>query len=184
VSSVSLGRWHALALAEDGLVYAWGRNTGGASLGNPNLESELLPTPVEALRGVRVGSVAAGGNRSYAVAETGEVWAWGIDSNRVPPLGHGEFVDCPVPKPIVSLQGVKVDAVAAFSHHTLALADNGSVYAWAGGGGAEMGLLGRDRFTRRLSANRDIRRLKIVPTPQLVPELRMWCRLACVPSIC
>jgi alpha-tubulin suppressor-like RCC1 family protein len=37
---------------------------------------------------------------------------------------------CQLPKPIESLQGVKVDAVAANQKHTLALMEDGSVYAW------------------------------------------------------
>jgi alpha-tubulin suppressor-like RCC1 family protein len=71
VSDASIGDRHALALAEDGLVYAWGDNWGRAVLGNRIVEGELLPKPVEALRGARVGSVAASGARSYAVANTG-----------------------------------------------------------------------------------------------------------------
>jgi alpha-tubulin suppressor-like RCC1 family protein len=73
VSCVSVGWHHAIALTEDGLVYAWGEHLGRSLLGNPNAERELLPKPVEALRGVRVGSIAAAAFRSYAVADTGEV---------------------------------------------------------------------------------------------------------------
>jgi alpha-tubulin suppressor-like RCC1 family protein len=76
VSSVSVGIFVVLALAEDGVVYAWGRIEQRTLLGNPHVEEELLPKPVEALRGVRVGSIAATYHRSYAVSDTGEVWAW------------------------------------------------------------------------------------------------------------
>jgi alpha-tubulin suppressor-like RCC1 family protein len=88
VSSVSIGYWHALALAEDGLVYAWGTNTHGATLGIPKFKRVRLPAPIEALRGVRMVGVAAAGNRSYAVADTGELWAWGV--NGLTLLGHDE----------------------------------------------------------------------------------------------
>jgi alpha-tubulin suppressor-like RCC1 family protein len=77
VSSVAVGDHHVVALAEDGLVYAWGKNWQRAVLGHPHVERELLPTPIEALRGVRMVSVAAAGDRSYAIARTGELWAWG-----------------------------------------------------------------------------------------------------------
>jgi alpha-tubulin suppressor-like RCC1 family protein len=50
VSSIALGHGHALALTEDGLVYAWGTNERRTVLGNPDVECELLPKPVEALR--------------------------------------------------------------------------------------------------------------------------------------
>jgi alpha-tubulin suppressor-like RCC1 family protein len=77
VSDVSAGWYHALALAEDELVYAWGENESRALLGNPDVEKELSPKPIEALRGVRVRSIAVATNRSYAVSDTGELWAWG-----------------------------------------------------------------------------------------------------------
>jgi alpha-tubulin suppressor-like RCC1 family protein len=107
-------------------VYAWGKNYERALLGNPDVERALLPTPVEALWGVRVSAVATANCRSYAVADTGEVWAWGIDKDDLAPLGHAEQMNCPLPKPIESLRDIKVDAVAASDRHTLALADDES----------------------------------------------------------
>jgi alpha-tubulin suppressor-like RCC1 family protein len=129
VSFVSVGIYHVLALAEDGVVYAWGENEERALLGNPHVERELLPKPVEALRGVRVGSIVAAGSRSYAVAATGELWAWGVDRVDHAPLGHGTVENCPLPKPVEALRGVKVDAAVAAQYHTLAQADGGRVYA-------------------------------------------------------
>jgi alpha-tubulin suppressor-like RCC1 family protein len=169
VSSVVVGVRHALALTDDGLVYAWGENYGGALLGNTNSVDELVPTltPVEALQGVRVTSVAAIHYRSYAVADTGELWAWGTDGFNLPPLGHGEHRECHVPKPIDSLRGVKVNAVALSEFHTLALVDDGSVYAWGSRRAAESGALG-------LGASVSDRG-KPVPTPQRVPGLRVAC---------
>jgi hypothetical protein len=89
MSCVSIGYGHALALAEDGLVYTWCKRMYESTFGNADIERELLllPKPVEALRGVRVGSIAAGGKRSYAVADTGEVWAWGPGDQGSFPLG-------------------------------------------------------------------------------------------------
>jgi alpha-tubulin suppressor-like RCC1 family protein len=130
VSSVSVERHHALALTEDRVVYTWGASDDGALLCDPDMDMQLLPKRVEALQGVRVGSVAAGGDRSYAVSDIGELWAWGCDGAGCNPLGHGEQQACFVPKPIESLHGVRVDAVSAGDGHTLALADDGSVYVW------------------------------------------------------
>jgi E3 ubiquitin-protein ligase HERC1 len=113
VSEASIGFWHGLALTEDGLVYSGGKNTHGVVLGNPDVKRELLLKPVEALRSVRVSTVAAGGARSYAVADTGELWAWGCDGNGFAALGHGEQTRRPLLKPVQVLRGVKVDAVAA-----------------------------------------------------------------------
>jgi alpha-tubulin suppressor-like RCC1 family protein len=173
VISVAVGSCHALALAENGPVYAWGENKEQVVLGNPHVERELLPKPVEALRGVSVGSVAAGSYRSYAVADTGELWAWGWGMKAVfAPLGHGEQMDCPLPKPIESLRGVKVDAVAAGERHTLALADDGSVYVWGDRFAADSGALGLGP-----SVNDAGRAGRAVHTPQRIPGLRVACGL-------
>jgi alpha-tubulin suppressor-like RCC1 family protein len=167
VSSVAVGGCYVLALAEDGLVYAWGETAYRAVLGNPHVERELLPKPVEALRGVRVGSVDVAGDRSYAVAETGEVWAWGLDSEHRTALGHGEQEDCRVPNPIETLRGVKVNAVAAAGWHTLALADDRSVYAW-GNKDTAVGAMGR--VPSISGAPQDLR-----TTPRRIPALRVAC---------
>jgi alpha-tubulin suppressor-like RCC1 family protein len=138
-------------------------------LGNPHVERELLPKPVEALLGVRVGSVAVAGCRSYAVADAGEAWAWGGDNGPSVPLGHGEQMNCPLPKPIESLWGIKVDAVIACEMHTLALADDGSVHAWGASQVAKMGALGLGPAVSDAG--------ECVPTPQCIPGLRVACGL-------
>jgi hypothetical protein len=78
VSCVSSGSQHALALAEDGQVCAWGVNNQQYY---PHVTSSLEPQPVEALRGVRVGSIAAGGHRSYVVTDTA--------------MANGQTASCP-----------------------------------------------------------------------------------------
>jgi alpha-tubulin suppressor-like RCC1 family protein len=167
VRSVAAGVGHVLALTEDGQVYVWGSNTSRATLGNPNVESELLPKLVEALRGVRVSSIAAADLRSYAMSDTGEVWAWGCDGNGVTPLGHYEPIHRLLPEPVASLRGVKVDAVAAGNEHTLAVADDGSVYAWGNGAAAKAGALG---LGPTVSDARTTGRM-----PQRIPGLRVVC---------
>jgi hypothetical protein len=64
--------------SQDGLVYECGNNMNRtrATLGNPDVERELLLRPVEALRGVRVGSIAVTYVRNCALADTGELWAF------------------------------------------------------------------------------------------------------------
>jgi E3 ubiquitin-protein ligase HERC2 len=167
VSSVAVAEVHAVALAEDGQVYAWGLSLQRGLLGNLDGEEQLIPKPVEALRGMRVGSIAAAGNRSYAVVDTGQVWMWGehFDHGDVIALGHGERIDCPLPKPIESLRGVKVDAVTAAFFVTRVQADDGSVYAWGCRLAAQWGLLGLGSSVCDAGV--------AVPTPQLVPALRV-----------
>jgi alpha-tubulin suppressor-like RCC1 family protein len=164
VSSVAVGFSHTLALSEDGLMYAWGENEDRLLLGNPDVERELLPKPVEALQSVRVVSVAANSSHSCAVAETGELYTWGFG----PQLGQGMNNRCPLPTPVESLQSIKVVAVST-NQQTLALAKDGILYAWGNGFAAEWGALGLGAAVRR--AREPVR------TAQRVPELCVACAL-------
>jgi alpha-tubulin suppressor-like RCC1 family protein len=157
VSSVSIGPNHALALTTDGLLYAWGANTVGRTYSNEPIDDwELLPKPIEKLRRVRVRCVACGEERCYAVADTGEVWAWECGFVNCTSRGYIVYRDRRWPKPLEGMQGIKVDAVVASDIRTLALADDVSVYAWG------------DSISVR-EANR------ATPKPQLIPALRLAC---------
>jgi alpha-tubulin suppressor-like RCC1 family protein len=167
VSSFAVGSEHVLALAEDGLVHAWGAGTRRAVLGKARVKRQLRPMIVKALRGVRINSIAAGKGRSYAVADTGELWAWGYDGKRDAPLGHCDRLSCPVPKPIQSLQGIMVDSVAVGDHQTIAIAADGNVYAWGDEHAAEWGALGLGLSVSDAG--------ELVPTPHRVSGLRVTC---------
>jgi alpha-tubulin suppressor-like RCC1 family protein len=170
MSSVAVGLWHALALSDDGLVYAWGESEREwPLLGTPNVYIEPRPKPMEALRGVRVSSIAAAANCSYALADTGELWAWGSERDGNPPIGHNEQMDCHVPKPIELLRGIKVDAVAAAGLHTLARTDDGSVYTWGSKWAEKAGALGPGPSVSDEGED--------VHTPQRIPGLRVACGL-------
>jgi alpha-tubulin suppressor-like RCC1 family protein len=105
----------------------------------------------------------AKGVRSYAVADTGKVWAWGTDVDGLTPLGHGEPMHCRLPEPIEALRGIKVDAVAAGASYSLSWADDGSVYTWgANAGDGALGLGPASTGTRMF-----------VRVPQLLPGVRV-----------
>ncbi|XP_071610129.1 RCC1 domain-containing protein 1 [Heliangelus exortis] len=73
---LALGHEHALALATSGEVYTWGGGRHG-QLGHGMLESELHPQLVEALAGVPMAVVAAGGWHSASISEAGDLYMWG-----------------------------------------------------------------------------------------------------------
>jgi alpha-tubulin suppressor-like RCC1 family protein len=160
VSRVAAGMSHTVALTEDGVVYAWGVNETRAMRGNHYLESKLQPKPVEALQGLRVRCIVAAPDHSYALADTDELWAWGVDVGSEP-------INCPPPKPIESLRGITVDVVAVGPRHTLAMADHGSAYVWGQAYAAKAGALGLGVEVSNLAVR--------VPTPQRISELRAAC---------
>uniref|UniRef100_A0ACB8E577 Uncharacterized protein n=1 Tax=Sphaerodactylus townsendi TaxID=933632 RepID=A0ACB8E577_9SAUR len=74
---LALGHEHAVLLAAGGDLFTWGAGRHG-QLGHGGLEDEAEPRPVEALQGVPVGQVAAGGWHSAALSEAaGDLYVWG-----------------------------------------------------------------------------------------------------------
>ncbi|KAM6257019.1 RCC1 domain-containing protein 1 [Porphyrio hochstetteri] len=71
-----LGYEHVLALGSAGETYAWGGGRHG-QLGHGTLESALQPRLVEALAGVPMRALAAGGWHSASVSEAGDLYMWG-----------------------------------------------------------------------------------------------------------
>ncbi|CAM4531031.1 RCC1 domain-containing protein 1 [Lepidochelys kempii] len=71
-----LGHEHAALLGPTGTVYTWGSSRHG-QLGHGGLEPVSEPRLVEALHGVPMGDVAAGGWHSVSVSEGGDLYAWG-----------------------------------------------------------------------------------------------------------
>ncbi|XP_025293831.1 RCC1 domain-containing protein 1 isoform X1 [Canis lupus dingo] len=73
---LELGAEHALLLDEAGQVFSWGQGRHG-QLGHGSLEAEPEPRLLEALQGLPVAEVAAGGWHSVCVSETGDIYIWG-----------------------------------------------------------------------------------------------------------
>jgi hypothetical protein len=96
IVSVAAGGGHALALDEEGSVWAWGSNSSG-QLGNWGREDANAPVRVLGLTGVV--ALAGGGAHSVALRADGSVWTWGDDTSGQ--LGNGpvagrSFIAAPV----------------------------------------------------------------------------------------
>lgn len=129
--AIAAGSYHSLALTESGDVYAWGEGGSGA-LGTGSFASELTAVRVGSLP-APVTQIAAGGNRSFAITDGGDLYAWGQG-----PLGNGDSNQSanPVRVEISS----SVIQVAAGHGHTLALTMDGRVFAWGWNGSGEVGV--------------------------------------------
>lgn len=70
---------HTCAIARNGTVRCWGRNSEG-QLGDGTMRDQLAPSAVAGLSG-RIVSMAAAGNTSCARNSTGGLWCWGYNAN-------------------------------------------------------------------------------------------------------
>ncbi|WP_223631978.1 hypothetical protein [Corallococcus sp. EGB] len=124
VGAISAGGYHSLAMLNDGTVWSWGDNAyGQLGLGTTNAYSGLAQVP--GLDGIV--AVAAGENHSLALRYDGTVWAWGF--NVWGQLGNGSTAWVqPLPVQVPGLSGI--GAIAAGADFSLALHDDGSVWAW------------------------------------------------------
>ncbi|KAL7641414.1 UNVERIFIED_CONTAM: hypothetical protein RMT77_008554 [Armadillidium vulgare] len=137
VLKVAAGSHHSLALTEDGEVLAWGQNNCG-QIGSGTTTNQPTPRKIIAnIGGRRVIDIACGQTSSMAVMDNGEVYGWGLNSNGQ--LGLGNTVNQHNTCRVTALQGVVITKVACGYSHTLALSDEGHLYAWGLNGYGQLG---------------------------------------------
>jgi alpha-tubulin suppressor-like RCC1 family protein len=130
IVQISAGAFYNLLITEDNEVYAWGVNSDGR-LGDGSTSQRTTPVLVNTstFAGNKIIQVSAGGY-SLALDENGNVYAWG--PNSYGQLGDGSTIQktTPVLVNTSTFAGNKIIQVSAGSGHSLALDENGNVYAW------------------------------------------------------
>ena len=121
--AIAAGTAFALALDENGVVYAWGDNTHG-QLGRGDDPTATQPDKVHGLP--PIAGIAAGGDYGLALDKEGMLWAWGLNDRGQ--LGDGTTVMRSTPQPVPGLG--KVQVMAAGVEHALALQEDGALMAW------------------------------------------------------
>jgi hypothetical protein len=84
---LALGDSHACALGDDGRVHCWGKNTAGAVgptwLASPPCGAHTCePSSVEVNGLPPIAAIAAGGDRTCALAVDATLWCWGGENDR------------------------------------------------------------------------------------------------------
>ncbi|XP_074769393.1 RCC1 and BTB domain-containing protein 1 isoform X2 [Athene noctua] len=147
ISSLSYGSGpHVVLCTEDGEVYAWGHN-GYSQLGNGTTNQGITPVQVcTNLLIKKVVEVACGSHHSMALSFDGDVYGWGYNGNGQ--LGLGNNGNQLTPCRVAALHGVCILQIACGYAHTLALTDEGLLYAW---GANTYGQLGTGNKSNQLS---------------------------------
>ncbi|KAB0794726.1 hypothetical protein PPYR_11565 [Photinus pyralis] len=80
IIDMATGCEHCLLLDESGRVYSFGRGSRG-QLGHGSLADEDEPKLIDALDGIKIKKIAAGGWHSCAVSVDGDLYSWGWNGN-------------------------------------------------------------------------------------------------------
>jgi hypothetical protein len=156
---VSVKGDHALALARDGSVYAWGLGASG-QLGLGELPTvnyrtrsarveNFVPYPVRIPGLTDVAAISAGTKHSLALLKDGTVRAWG--ENKYGAVGDGTTVNRATPTAVPGVRNAV--AIAATGHSSVAVLADGTVIEW----GATYGNLMPPRKPAPLAGARGIR---------------------------
>lgn len=196
VTEIVCGTNHILALNKDGHVYAWGngqQNQLGRRLTERNLTEGLVPSKVgfRDLTHKRVShkmvSIASGDYHSFAIAEDGHVWSWGVNNfceTGYPQNAGADDALVLTPRIVNSLVGKNVTMVAAGSHHNVAITKDGQALVWGRCDGSQTGL-SREQLAsitgeERILLNNEKPKILIEPTP--LPDLKNVRFGACGPD--
>ncbi|CAL1678628.1 unnamed protein product [Lasius platythorax] len=157
IVDIACGSYHSLALTNDGKVYAWGENKH-RQLGYVHDYGSDLPRQVKhELEGKKIDHIACGSMFNMVVTE-GKLYGWGNNENGqisiyITPVTTTDTIsEKPIffwgietfvtnvqvesqkyyeyPHKITVVSGKAIVKVACGSRHTLALTDEGKIYAW------------------------------------------------------
>ena len=145
ITRLAAGEAHSLAVKEDGSLWAWGRNYYG-QLGIGSNNDHTIPYQVHGPDNVGyltdVVDVAAGAHHSLALKRDGTVYAWG--RNWHGQLGIHSDNDHTIPYQVHGPDNVGyltgIIQVAAGANFSLALKDDGTLWAWGEGGHGQLGI--------------------------------------------
>ncbi|XP_076041418.1 RCC1 and BTB domain-containing protein 1-like isoform X2 [Oratosquilla oratoria] len=157
VTRVAAGSHHSLALTEEGEVLAWGQNNYG-QVGSGTTTNQPTPRKVIAsLSSRRVVDIACGQTSSMAVMDNGEVYGWGYNSNGQ--LGLGNSVNQHNPCRVAALEGLVITKIVCGYSHTLALSDEGGLWAWGSNSYGQLGTGNKANQAAPVRVAQDIERI-------------------------
>ena len=125
IIAVSGGGYHNLAQKSDGGVWVWGDNSFGQLGDGTTTVRRTTPVQVSGLTGII--AIAGGLFHSLALKSDGMIWAWGDNENGQ--LGDGTITAGTITPVLVSGFNDAI-AITGGCAHSLALKDDGTVWAW------------------------------------------------------
>lgn len=153
IKYIAAGENHNFALNKDGVLFSWGLNQFGQCGVSEEIEDGGLVTkPKEVVlpKDLKVKMVSAGEHHSLVLSQDCDLYTFGrldmfeigIAVNEVPEYSYKDVHDKirAVPIPTKFQNTPKWKTVAAGSHHSVAVAQNGIAYSWGFGETYAVGL--------------------------------------------
>lgn len=142
ISTIACGSGpHVIAATEDGELLSWGHN-GYCQLGNGSTTQGMTPCSISsALNGSKVVQVSCGSHHTLVRTDRGEVYSWGY--NNCGQVGSGATSNISNPRKVSAtsvLSGKRIISIACGQTSSMALIDNGEVYAWGYNGNGQLGM--------------------------------------------
>jgi alpha-tubulin suppressor-like RCC1 family protein len=120
--SLDAGYGFVIALAADGTLHGWGRNSHG-QLGNGTRSLVTAPIRVRLPHGAKAKTISVAGNSVLAVTTGGRLYSWG--ANTFGQLGAGTTKDRKRPTRLKGLAGAKIVSVEMGINSGIALVSRG-----------------------------------------------------------
>ncbi|VDN50575.1 unnamed protein product [Dracunculus medinensis] len=128
IVNIACGNHHSVAVSDKGDIFTWGRNSHG-QLGIGNNINQEIPSKVGGQLVNRfVKAASCGQNNTMVLTGAGEVFSWGFNGNGQ--LGIGNLSNQSSPSLVVGLNNVFISQIASGFAHSLALSDEGQLFAW------------------------------------------------------
>ncbi|GFU25928.1 RCC1 domain-containing protein 1 [Nephila pilipes] len=152
IKEIACGKEHVLLLSNFGTLFSYGAGSRG-QLGLGSIEGQEKPVLIEALEGLEIKTISAGGWHSAAISSSGDLYMWGWNESGQLGLPCNELQGdkrsleeietiCCLPK-VIELDDEIVKDVGCGSRHTAALTENNHLWTW---GWNSYGQLGHRKY--------------------------------------
>ncbi|KRT83036.1 Regulator of chromosome condensation repeat containing protein [Oryctes borbonicus] len=142
VTQAACGTNHTLLLTKEGKVYSCGSNDYG-QLGHSQPRKRPRMSHFKLLSGLDAHTicyVACGTSHSLALNQWGQVFAWGSDAHGQLGLQLTTESIQQVPKILKTLAAYHVVQIASGENHSIALTNNGYLFAWGANNFGQLGI--------------------------------------------
>lgn len=156
VVDLALGKHHTIVLDDKGRVFSWGRGImsrvmgisilfpSALALGHPKLQNLSSPKPIAKFRGMPISQVSTGNHFALALAQNGELYAWGRGEFGVLGFENKEEKE-PIANPYINdlvkgREGVSIKKIESCSDFSSILLSDGTVLGFGNNDQGNLGL--------------------------------------------